>query len=158
MSKRTQTTSRPRKAGSWQPRLILVPTDFSYPAEQALKHALALARRTGARLALLHVIHHPVAPDLLFASSRPDRGLMRELAGDRMRRLCARFRLRSVQGKIVEGNPAEAIVEHAAALNAGLVVIASRGHSMLERMLLGSTAERVVRQAGCPVLLLPLAR
>jgi nucleotide-binding universal stress UspA family protein len=54
------------------------------------------------------------------------------------------------------GHAAQEILKHAGDMRAELIVIGARGHGTLKRMLLGSTAERVVRHAPCPVMVIPL--
>ena len=136
-------------------KIILVPIDFSRAAMQALDYATELARLFKAQVHLMHV----QMPDEIVAV--PGAGhLMRECAES------VTF-LREKLGAIQQERPPQfwpenchirtgcahrEICELARELNADLIVLASRGNSGLKRMFLGSTAERVVRSAPCPVL------
>ncbi len=139
------------------PRSILVPVDFSEHSDRAVAHAGALAERTGAELHALHVVPEMAFPDPYFAEAARDRAVeksAREGVPDALRR-----NLREVLGGEVEarthlevGPPASTIVRVAAEQGVDQVVISSHGRTGLERMLLGSVAEGVVRRAPCPVL------
>jgi len=156
---KTKPVARGRKTEDiYKPQRILVPTDFSYPADQALKHALAIARRNGAVLSLIHVVSKVSIPDMVFASTRIDLKLIRQLAADRLERLVKRFRLKPAHQIIADGNAAEEVVKFARKMKADLVVISSRGHTTFERLLIGSTAERIVHYCTCPVLVIPVGK
>ncbi len=136
------------------PRRILVPVDFSEPSRQALVAAIALAHRFGARLAVAHITRR----------NRPDSHVAAELVGidfDTRRAVQAKlqeFIDREVPGDIqparlvADGVPFDEIAKTVDAWEADLVVIATHGYTGLKHALLGSTAERVVRHAPCPVL------
>ena len=138
-------------------RHILCPVDLSDGSRRALEHAAALARPGQSRLTVLHVYSTlsaaDVAPMLDDVSVRIDPDcLTRELeafvlpvaAG-----LSLGLRLRRAD------DVRRAIVEEADTVGADLLVIGSHGRSGFERLLLGSTAERVVRRSTCPVLVVP---
>ena len=137
-------------------RTILVPTDFSDCSEAALRVALDLAGTLGAKLRLLHVYPapallfdpygiQPAEPILLEAPKAARQRLEREIeavSGDGV----------EIDGEVREGVPAAQIVEEAREWGADLIVMGTHGHTGLEHVLLGSVAERTVRQAPCPVL------
>ncbi len=139
---------------------ILVPTDFSESARLAARTAHGLVQTLGSELILLHVIEEPgyglnalsatvmeqVRKDLRAAVDRQLRGLAAEL-GDAGK----------VGMHVRSGPPAAQIVEFAAANAIDLIVIGTRGQTGLKHLLLGSTAERVIREAACPVLTVRLA-
>jgi nucleotide-binding universal stress UspA family protein len=134
---------------------ILVAVDFSPPAELAVAWGQELARRFGARLQLLHVVEQPIYPSLygpiatpatLEAMAEARRGALEGL--DRMAEELGVASTRHV----LEGPAAAAITEFADKHDSDLVVVGTHGLTGLERLLLGSTAERVVRQAAPPVL------
>jgi nucleotide-binding universal stress UspA family protein len=140
---------------SAQPRRILVPVDFSDPSRQALRTAIALAQHFGSRLAVVHVTRrnrpdsHIVAEQLgmTFDTRRAGRAKLSEFIeheewGD-LQPTCL----------VVEGVPFDEIAKAAKTWEAGLIVIATHGYTGLRHVLLGSTAERVVRHAPCPVLI-----
>ena len=154
------------------PRTILVPTDFSEDAEAALhtaRRALspphedsadsadrADGGRAATRVILLHVFHVPAE----YTSYGPAGSFFEfteELSAtleERLAALARPFRDEgfTVDSVVAEGIPAEVIVDEAAKLAVDLVAMGTHGRSGLAHLLLGSTAERVVQHAGCPVL------
>jgi nucleotide-binding universal stress UspA family protein len=140
---------------NWLPRkTVVVPVDFS---EDAMA-ALATAREMVKDPTHLHVIH--VLPLLEVT----DPGVIWETIDDESRRKHAEKALREELERLnVDkgvcmvvrfGDPGHEIVDYAEQVEAGLVVVSSHGRSGLRRLLLGSVAERVVRLAHCPVLVL----
>lgn len=139
------------------PRRILVPVDFSEHARQALLYGDALADRTGAELHVLHVVPEMTFPDPYFAEAAQIRAMARA-AQERVPEALDRA-VREVLGDDAEvrthlepGSPAKTIVDVAEEKSVDLVVMSSHGRTGLERMLIGSVAEGVVRRAPCPVL------
>lgn len=137
-------------------RTILFPTDFSEPARHALDQAVAFARSFGARLVLLHVIPHSAYPMRNLATVAGFPNLRDELKKAADRDLAE---LRSqlpkelgIEGAVREGIPHMQILECAQELGADLIVMATQGNTGLKHVLLGSTAERVVRMSQTPVL------
>lgn len=146
-------------------RTILAPTDFSPHAEGAVRYACDLAERLGAGLHLLHVLSEvmafpgewmPGAADpLLVPVLPPDFYAESEQAA---RKGLGRLpdpswgRPASVESFVRRGEPVEAIAGHAAAHAIDLIVISTHGRTGLSHALLGSVAERIVREAPCPVL------
>lgn len=140
---------------------ILAAVDFSEESDIAVKQALALARQQGAQLTLLHAGLVPEQPPGLPESMRAVaddylRVLDEHLSADRRRLQDLRERL-SGQGAEIshmvrDGPPAQAIVAAAAELGTDVIVTGSHGRTGLRRFLLGSVAERVVREARCHVL------
>lgn len=133
---------------------ILVPVDFSSSSERALREAAELATAHQARLLLLHVvqdIHYPTV-EVLEHYGMPDlHAQMRERARQRLEELAQRCGA-PARTILREGEPASEIADLAQEERVDLVVIAPHGRTALERFLLGSTAERVVRVAPCSVL------
>jgi universal stress protein A len=125
----------------------VVPVDFSPASLDALEYARALAARCEGRVELVHVVD-PAALDGVLAHANP------EVWKDALTR--ARQKLAGVAGSdpftVLEGHPADVIVDHADAKKADLIVMGSVGRGGLKRLLVGSVAERVVRTAPCPVL------
>ena len=136
-------------------RRILVPLDFSLTSLRALDVAVRLARDNGARLCLLHVVEPtPYATGMDgVALSLPD-SVFFERAEATLPKLARRLVPSSVQVVtwVVRGRPASVIVQTANAKGIDLIVLSTHGHRGLGRFMIGSTAERVVRQAACPVL------
>ncbi|MBI2322556.1 MAG: universal stress protein [Chloroflexi bacterium] len=137
---------------------VLVPLDGSATAEAAMPHAEALARQGGARLTLLRVLPPPdsyVIPEAVFVDREQ---VMRSLEAEALGYLRAvRERLEggglTVRTTTRVGDAATAILDTARAVGADLIVMATHGRSGLGRWALGSVADRVVRAAGVPVLL-----
>lgn len=141
---------------------IIMATDFSRESEHALGHALDIARHTGAELVLLHVCPVIEAPE--HAPEQVHEGewdewtnlLRAHMAGRREQLEELRSRVSGqgveVSHMIADGEPAEGIVDSAIELGADLVVIGTHGLTGVQRLLLGSTAERVIRRTPVSVL------
>lgn len=137
---------------------ILAPIDFSEPAAEALRYARALAATYDARLDLLHVVEEPTFPAMYGAVMHELYGRVpdiREQALEALQTLLAEAEAGGpvvVTGvHVVKGHAAREILHFTETQAIDLVVIASRGLSGLEHLLLGSVAEKVVREATCPV-------
>jgi len=136
-------------------RTYLVPIDFSKGSELALDYAIKMARQEKARLALLHVV--PTAMVYPSGGTRFDvYGLLERDARQSLARLMQRKKLSpgAVQTIVTRGaNPAELIARQAKKLRASMIIMGSHGRTGLQRLLLGSIAERTLRLAACPVLI-----
>jgi nucleotide-binding universal stress UspA family protein len=136
---------------------ILVPVDFSDFSTKALDYALAFADQFDAQIILLHVVEPAVYPEssMLVATALDDLNndltkvaqqklneLKRERIGDRV----------SSELLVRLGRAFSEIVAAASELDVDLIILATHGYTGLKHVLLGSTAERVVRHAPCPVL------
>lgn len=129
---------------------ILVPTDFSDPADHALRYARELAGRDGAEILPVHVIEELTVPLVYDVDVAPlDTEDVRRRARSAMQEEAETKRVR-----VVSGHPGRRIVEVADEEDVDLIVIATHGRSGLSRVVLGSVAETVIRQAHCPVLTL----
>ena len=134
---------------------IMCATDFSDTAEAAWEAACELARVHRAELVLVHVFTEPpiypevAAASVLTAWEESRRWVTRELE-----RRVADAEARGLRARAVleTGTAPEGIVDTAAEHHADLIVIGTHGRTGLERILLGSVAERVVRTAPCAVL------
>jgi nucleotide-binding universal stress UspA family protein len=133
---------------------ILFPTDFSENAQHVLPLACSLARDCGARVIVLYVMPPPLGHEQLEARHNPDqyyaaprKALHNLQAPDQNVRL---------EHRLEEGDPARVIVEVARESQAGLIVMGTHGRTGLGRLLLRSVAERVLRNASCPVLTVKL--
>lgn len=135
---------------------ILVPVDFSNGSERALEQAEVLASSLGAGIELFHAYQLPVLalPDTSVTVSPTYVADLTNRAQTELHRLRDRLQQRGVPVtvKLLEGNPADAIVQRAEALPALMIVLGTHGRSGFKRFLLGSTTERVVRTATVPVL------
>jgi nucleotide-binding universal stress UspA family protein len=136
---------------------ILVPIDFSLHSKNALKYAVPLAEKFKASLHLVYVVEPTIYPaDLGFGQvvlpgveeelrekgGEELQSLMEKEIGGRVKSSCA----------VRTGNPHQEILREAEELGVALIVVATHGHSGVEHMLFGSTADRIVRNAKCPVL------
>lgn len=139
--------SRPSPLPEFKLRHILVPVDFSDGAKKALQYAVPLVRQFNAALTLLHVVlpyraDCPEAPVLDLPS--------REEASAELNRIHTEVpRLTLVR----VGEPYAEIVAAANELAVDLIVLSTHGRTGLAHVFFGSTAEKVVRHAGCPVLI-----
>jgi len=140
-------------------REVLCATDFSEHSVSVLTHAAAIARRYRARLYVAHVIptdvYRSVPAEILGEALEQTRGYVQ----DAMRNQLALDFLQRVPHEAVirEGAVASELLKLADELKAALLVIGTRAHHGLERLLGGSVAEEVFRQAPCPVLIVPPA-
>ena len=136
---------------------ILVPVDFSARTEAQLRLAAELAGRFDSCLDIVHVIDPPTMPDLYV----PFEHMVVDIAGTTTKALEELSGLTAelsrdfeVSTEVLVGRAAPEIAEHAESSGADLIVIPTHGHSGLDRVLLGSVAEGVLRRAECPVLVL----
>jgi nucleotide-binding universal stress UspA family protein len=137
-------------------RRILLPLDRSEISEQAVPHALAQARRFGAEVILLRVLEPLTNVKGLSDGDLEDmRAFSLRRAQEYLDDLVARADCEeiTVRGITVEGRPHEKILQYAEANDVDLIVICTRGRSGFSRWLMGSVADRVVRGAKVPVLL-----
>ena len=139
-------------------RQVLCPVDLSDCSRGALEHAAALARADQARLTVLHVYSMLAAAEVM---PMLDEASVREIDPDLLARDVQAFVLPVTAGLSIglrlrrADDVRGAIIDEVNAVGADLLVIGSHGRSGFERLLLGSTAERVVRKSPCPVLVVP---
>jgi nucleotide-binding universal stress UspA family protein len=147
-------------ASDAHPRHLLMPTDLSEPSFEALPQALDLADRFGARLTVLSVVEEPYYLSALGAGERVV-PILRDAATSVRRRIHESLskvvptRMDAIDVKVEQSpNPAECVIQAAERFHCDLIVMATHGHSGLAHVVLGSTAEKVVRMATVPVLTL----
>jgi universal stress protein A len=157
---------------------VLVPTDFSEPANQALRYAAEEATLHHAKVTLLHVLPPHTGTDVYYVTGSPEpapQGSFDPAVGSRLgarplseptvvRRDPSEQALTQLHDLIPDGchgtwevaiaggHPADAIVRAAQEGHVDLIVMATHGRTGLQHVLLGSVAEKVVRLASCPVL------
>jgi nucleotide-binding universal stress UspA family protein len=138
-----------------QIRTILHPTDFSTRSARALELACLLAQQCGARVIVLHVIDY-VRPVYSGVSLPPPPPPMpaeeRNAISNQLNQIQAPVPGVKLEHRLVEGDPAEAILLVAQELNCDLIVMGTHGRTGLGRLLMGSVAENVLRAATCPVV------
>jgi len=137
---------------------ILWPTDFSREAQEALLYADVFAKTFGARITALHV-----SPDLSLALYEDSPVIQQEIIRQReASKKSAKTKLQSIGQKrgisfqkivVTEGSAAKKIIEMAEKERADLIVMGKRGQSLLEKILIGSVANHVLRHAPVPVLM-----
>jgi nucleotide-binding universal stress UspA family protein len=146
-----------RSLQKFQVSKILTPIDFSIYSKNAADDAIALASHLGSSLEFIHVIEHDIHPSFYAAGIESifqiDTGLknrvitnLKEFLADQLNpNIKAEYVVR-------EGKAHKEIVDYAKEAQTDLIVIATHGLTGLDYILLGSTAEKVVRSANCPVL------
>lgn len=139
------------------PKQILVPIDFSATAAAALEYAKTLAAAVGASLHVLHVMDDPLPgfkmPDHV-CSIPSIRKLMEQEASDQMSKVLTADEQRKFHASLttVWGSPYLKVIEYAKEHAIDLIVMGTHGRGMIAHLLLGNVAERTVRHAPCPVL------
>jgi nucleotide-binding universal stress UspA family protein len=140
---------------------MMVPVDFSDCSTEGLRYAVKLARAFGAKLELFHVLHfeHYDMPVVVYDEKQLDHYINKS-ARAHMDALVRDNDLRGVsyETAIGHGVPARQISRRAANVPVDLIVIATHGRTGLPHMLIGSTAEQIVRYAKMPVLVVPTRR
>jgi universal stress protein A len=136
---------------------ILVPIDFSEHSKNALKYAVPFAEKFKASIDLIYVVEPTVYPaDFSFGQiGFPNvEEELRTRGSDELENLITKEIAAKVPSrKIVRtGKPFYEINQYALEENISLIIIATHGHTGMEQILFGSTAEKVVRKAPCPVL------
>jgi nucleotide-binding universal stress UspA family protein len=132
---------------------VLAAIDFSLCSLAALEYAEELARTFRAPLLLLHATGAPSMPAEIHERTG-------QAAADALTHSVERLREHGlgVRGLLAPGSAAEEIVRTAAVEHASLVVMGTHGRTGMTRVLMGSVAERVVREAPCPVLTVGLPK
>lgn len=138
---------------------ILAPTDFSEHSKGAVRYACGLAARLNAELHLIHVIPDvvvPVGPDPSLITAVPPEYYTESEA--RSREALAHIiepgweRPEVIHQEVRWGDAVDGVAGYASDLQIAMIVIATHGRTGLSHVLLGSVAERIVREAPCPVL------
>ena len=134
---------------------ILVPIDFSKRSEAAFNHAIGLARELRAKLLLVHVITAPATTVPLPLRAR----YYSELEQEAIRSIESLLRRKKVKTKdyrviiLHGGYAARLIAQQATKSRSSMIVMGSQGRTGLRRLILGSVAEKTLRYARCPVLI-----
>jgi len=138
---------------------VLVPIDFSDYSKSALKYAVNFAKSFNADIILIYVVEPIIYPPDFSMGQIAMPSINTEWddrAKDELQKLAKNeiAGVASVKTIIKTGKPFVEIIETAKEENVDLIIIATHGHSGVEHILFGSTAEKVVRKAPCPVLTL----
>ena len=141
-----------------RPKKILVPIDFSPTSKKAFQYALRFAEQFGCEIVLLHVIEPVEAiagTPLAFAIfAQPEEDIAAAEAELALLAASSRARRNSFMSAVRTGHAPNEITKAAKELDVDLIVIATHGYTSWRHLCIGSTAERVVRTAPCPVLVL----
>ena len=139
---------------SWLPKKsVVVPVDFSTQSLEAIRTALEFAISP----ANVHLIHVVIPLTVITAGEAwavEDVDSRLDASRDYLARYLQEHHISGVNSVVREGDPGLQIAEYAHSLKADLVVIPSHGRHGVQRLLLGSVAERVLRHVECPVLVL----
>jgi nucleotide-binding universal stress UspA family protein len=132
-------------------KTILHPTDFSAASHYALELAFSLARDHGARVILLNVVEPPFygGEPLMPIATLPDLRTEAENWFETLPKPKGNIETKQV---IAEGDPVSQILRVAAEEHADFIVLGTHGRTGLSRLLMGSVAENVIRNAMCPVV------
>ena len=138
---------------------VLVPIDFSDYSKSALKYAVNFAKSFNADMILIYVVEPVIYPPDFSMGQIAMPSITTEWddrAKDELAKLAKNeiTGVNSVKTVIKTGKPFVEIIETAKEEDVDLIIIATHGHSGVEHILFGSTAEKVVRKAPCPVLTL----
>jgi len=143
----------------FQPRKILVPTDFSEDSDLAFRMALSIAVKYQARIFLLHVISEQSLADYCLDQGIVDRVLNESIvfSNEKLQEVIDKNQ-QSGNIKVIpdvrKGQPYEEILKEASERKIDLIVIASHGKTGLQKYFIGSVTEKVMKEAKCPVLLI----
>jgi len=143
-------------------KTILTTTDFSDPALLGVRYAADLAAKLNCKLILAYVVEERLPALILAASSEPIDAII-ESHREHAEKSLSEYAEEHLSGTEVEtvvlhGFPHAAIVELARARTVDLIVLGTHGHGFVGRMLMGSTTERVIHEAPCPVMVVPSPR
>jgi nucleotide-binding universal stress UspA family protein len=136
---------------------VLVPTDFSDSARHALTYGVSFAREFGAELLLVHVVENLTVGYASDLFPVPMAEVFEEISGyarSELAKLAVEVREKGVTVReiVAQGKPSAEIVRIAGEEQADVIVLGTHGKGMLDKALFGSTTERVIRKAPCPVL------
>ena len=141
---------------------VLVPTDFSDSARHAFSYGLSFAAEYEAELVLLHVVENLTVGYASDLFPVPMAEVFQELsayARGELDKLGEEARAKGVQARtlVVQGKPSHEIMRVARDEAIDMIVLGTHGKGVLDQAIFGSTTERVVRKAPCPVLTVRLA-
>lgn len=152
---RKETALPPGSLPEWRMHNILVPVDFSECSRKAMQYAGGFARQFNAEVTLLHVVVTvPPPPQMLIFEAETVTAKYHEQAAKQLAEWRKEIVSQGTVKAVVRGGVAahQEIVMAAQECNTDLIVMGNHGRSGLARLFTGSTTERVVRHAPCPVL------
>ena len=139
---------------SWLPKkTVVVPVDFSTASADALQTALTLVVEPQ-DLHVIYVTASPIAFNYAEGWALDDPATRMQAAREHLAKFLDGKNAAGAKAVIREGDPGLMISDYAAEVHADLIVMPSHGYHGVKRLLLGSVAERVLRHANCPILVL----
>ncbi|WP_248897162.1 universal stress protein [Haloplanus halobius] len=135
---------------------ILVPTDGSEGTSEAIDHAIRMATDQGATLHAIYVVENVAGGEATAATVLDALEAAGQEAIDDLIERAESAGVETVEGVVARGTPHQAILDYADEHDIGLVVMGTHGRTGVDRYLLGSVAERVVRLSDVPTLVVPL--
>lgn len=141
---------------------ILVAVDFSQTSDDALAAAAELSRACHARVHVLHVVPNVQIPYAIEPVAFDFSAFLRQSIDAAREKLAALVARQSIDPamlttEVIDGATAAEIIRYATENAIDLIVLGAHGHGFIDRLLVGSVAERVARRAPCAVLLVPHA-
>ena len=135
-------------------KTILVPTDFSERSNAAIETALLMAKQAGAKIIFLHILQWPDHPDEMTPMADEGYAFMKDWANAFLTDLVHQAGREGLEAsaEVVDGVPFLEIIQSAGKHAADLIIMGTHGRTGLQHLMLGSQAERVLRQAPCPVM------
>ena len=141
-------------------KTILAPIDFSEVSRRVIAEAVALTRMIHARLVIIHIVQPPIVTD-------SDVGSRMSAEYSAAASASAARHLTRLQNRLLEkglpmetrhevGYPGQLIIDCAEKLSADYIVLGSHGHGSFYDLIVGSTTGRVLKQARCPVIVVPV--
>ena len=136
---------------------ILYPTDFSEPSKLALEYAAALAKQFDAELEILHIMFDETQVVSFYLPQVTMQSLSADIETGSEKQLTEfiddQAVLKGVKytKHLIKGTPFLEIIKRAEEISADMIVLGTHGRTGLDHVLFGSTAEKVVRKAPCPV-------
>jgi len=134
-----------------QANRILFPIDFSKSNHAALSYATSIARDSGAKLIIVHVAESPTAyagGEMYYGVPEPNEKAIEDM----LRAMVPADPAVAFEHRLLSGDPATEIVHLAEQDHVDLIVMSTHGRTGFNRLIMGSVAEAVVRNAKCPVL------
>lgn len=133
---------------------ILVPTDFSELSNEAVDYAFSMAKRIGAKMIFMHTLEWPDHPDEMTPMADEGYAFMKDRGHAMLHDLVEQAEKEGLEAStlLADGVPFVEIIQAARKSNADLIIMGTHGRTGLSHVMMGSQAEKVVRQAPCPVL------
>ena len=133
---------------------VMVATDFSPLSEKAIDYAVMIAKQFGAKILIMHVLD-PITvttTDALMFSDNSE--ALRKMAEEMMKNLADILKEKgvSIETALLKGAAASEIISKAAQAGVDVIIMGTHGRKGIEHLILGSVAEKVVRSATCPVM------